>query len=153
MNKFLSYIAIIGIGAFAGNMINIGLSYGVHWQRLEALEFMKVFAIDFPLLLYPTAATLLPAFLATLVLYFKTKKGIDAKRYWRNALIGLLIINGLTLSYHLPLNLKFMAQSIAVEEVGSKLATWLMLHWLRIIIAIIAGIFAIKGLETALVKE
>ena len=31
MKKTLAYISIISIAAFAGNMINIGLSYAVHW--------------------------------------------------------------------------------------------------------------------------
>jgi len=39
-------MAIIGISAFAGNMINIGLSYGIHWKSLAPLEFMKTFAVD-----------------------------------------------------------------------------------------------------------
>jgi len=62
MKNTISIIAILSIGAFAGNMINIGLSHAMYWQSLEPLDFMKFFKIDFPLLLQPTAATLLPAF-------------------------------------------------------------------------------------------
>jgi len=36
-----SIIAIIGISAFAGNMLNIGLSHAIYWQSLDSIEFMK----------------------------------------------------------------------------------------------------------------
>ncbi|PHN06989.1 anthrone oxygenase family protein [Flavilitoribacter nigricans] len=145
MKKNLPYVAIIGIAAFAGNMINIGLSYGIHWQSLGPSEFMKSFAIDFPLLLYPTVATLLPAFVATLVLYFSTTAGTDAKRNWLYALIGLLLINVKTVAYHLPMNLAFIDQAIELTEVSGKLNTWLIFHWIRIVVAIAAAIYAMKG--------
>ncbi|MGF1556299.1 hypothetical protein [Paucihalobacter sp.] len=62
MKKTLPFIAIIASAAFAGNMINIGLSYAIHWQSLDPIEFMQTFKVDFPLLLGPTAITLMPAF-------------------------------------------------------------------------------------------
>lgn len=74
MKKILPYISIIGIAAFAGNMINIGLSYAIHWQSLAPIAFMESFNVDFPLLLGPTAVTLLPAFISTLWLVIITKE-------------------------------------------------------------------------------
>ncbi|MEM1320515.1 MAG: hypothetical protein AAGG75_09670, partial [Bacteroidota bacterium] len=102
MKRILSFIAIIGIGAFTGNMLNIGLSYGMHWLSLEPLEFMEAFAVAFPLLLFPTAATLLPAFIATFILFFVSEKESLSKKYWLYALIGLLTINVFTAAYFLP---------------------------------------------------
>jgi len=43
LKKTIPYIAIIGIAAFAGNMINIGLSYGMHWLSLDPIAFMESF--------------------------------------------------------------------------------------------------------------
>ncbi len=148
MKKSLPYIAIIGIGAFAGNMINIALSYGIHWQSLPPVEFMETFAVDFPLLLYPTSATLLPAFIATVVLYFAAAKNTPAKRNWLFALIALLVINVQTVAYHLPLNLAFMDQSVELSEVSGKLSTWLFFHWVRILVALIAAFYALRGLDS-----
>ncbi len=153
MTKTLSYIAIIGIGAFAGNMINIGLSYGMHWTMLEPLKFLETFAIDFPLLLYPTAVTLLPAFIATLVLYLKAEKGQKQKRYWLYGLIGLLIVNIQTVAYHLPLNLDFIKHNVELINVKVKLNTWLTLHWIRIIVTIVAAAYTIKGFTSSLKNE
>mgnify|MGYP001113625535 CR=1 FL=1 len=149
MKQFLPYIAIIGIGTFAGNMINIGLSYGLHWTSLDPIVFMATFAVDFPLLLGPTVATLLPAFIATAAMYFLSEQGSKSRRYWLYALIGLLIINIQTVVYHLPLNLAFMDQRVDPANVGTRLMTWLIFHWIRVIMAILAGYFAIRGLESS----
>ena len=147
MKRVLPFIAIISIAAFAGNMINIGLSYGVHWKSLKSIEFMEVFAIDFPLLLAPTAATLLPAFISTLILFFISKKNSSTKKYWFYSLMSLLVINVITVAYFLPLNLDFVNQKIVPLEVEGKLNSWLIFHWLRIILAICSAVFAIKALK------
>ena len=51
MKKIVSITAIIAIAAFTGNMINIGLSYGIYWQSIDPISFMEDFKVKFPLLL------------------------------------------------------------------------------------------------------
>lgn len=150
MKKILPYIAIIGIGAFAGNMINIGLSYAVHWQSLDPMVFMESFKVDFPLLLGPTTATLMPAFIATLWLVIANKQNKPARRYWLIAFGLLLIINILTAAYHLPMNLNFMELKYTPEEATSKLQGWIFFHWVRIGLAILAATSAIKAFQTSI---
>ncbi|MEM1340260.1 MAG: DUF1772 domain-containing protein [Bacteroidota bacterium] len=145
MKKILSYIAIIATSAFIGNMINIGLSYGVYWNALNAIEFMETFKVDFPLLLAPTAATLLPAFISTLAVFLLSRKKTKARKFWRYAFIGLLAINVFTAAYFLPLNLNFMNQTMEVGEVSEKLSNWLFFHWIRIGVSVGAAIFAINA--------
>lgn len=146
MKKILHYISIIGIAAFAGNMINIGLSYGIHWQSLDPMAFMESFKVDFPLLLGPTSATLMPAFIATMWLVFITKNQPE-RRYWAFAFAGLLLINTQTLAYHLPMNLNFMELKYNAAEASSKLQGWIIFHWIRIAVAVMAGISAIKAFQ------
>ncbi len=145
MKKILPYIAIIGIGAFVGNMINIGLSYAIHWQSLEPIAFMESFKVDFPLLLGPTAATVMPAFIATLWLVFVNKENTPARRYWLYAFVALLLINIQTAAYHLPMNLDFMELKYSADEATSKLQGWVFFHWIRIGVAIVAGVFGLKA--------
>lgn len=140
-------MAILATGAFVGNMLNIGLSYAVHWQSLEPLEFMKTFAMDFPLLLGPTAATLLPAFISSLILVFLNKSNPTSRKLWLYTFLGLLATIIITASYHLPMNLKFMEQVFTADEATAQLSGWVLLHWVRIGIAIIAGIFGIMALK------
>jgi hypothetical protein len=147
MKRILPYIAIISIGAFAGNMINIGLSYGIHWLSLDPITFMESFKVDFPLLLGPTAATLLPAFIATLWLFLISKDNKAVRRYWLFAFVALLLINIQTVAYHLPMNLGFMELKYSASEASAKLQGWIIFHWVRVIVAIVSGVFAIKAFQ------
>lgn len=147
MKKILPYITIIAIAAFAGNMINIGLSYAIHWQSLDPIEFMKTFAVDFPLLLYPTAATLLPAWLGSGWLFLTSPKKSESRKNWMYAFIGISLTILQTSVYHLPMNLDFMAMKYDAATAASKLQGWVIFHWIRIVVAITAGVFAITGLQ------
>lgn len=147
MKKILSYIAIIATSAFAGNMINIGLSYAIHWQSLDPIAFMESFKIDFPLLLGPTAATLMPAFIATLLLVFMSKENKTARRFWLYAFVALLIVNIQTAAYHLPMNLDFMELNYAAAEASSKLQGWVFFHWIRVAMTIVAAVFGLKAFQ------
>ena len=147
MKKILPYIAILGAGAFTGNMINIGLSYAIHWQSLDPIVFMETFKIDFPLLLGPTAATLMPAFIATLWLVFLNKDNKEVRRFWLFAFLALLLINILTAVYHLPMNLNFMELKYSASEATSKLQGWVLFHWIRIAVALTASVFSIKAFQ------
>lgn len=149
MKKVLPYIAIIGIGAFAGNMINIGLSYGIHWQSLEPIAFMESFKIDFPLLLGPTVITLMPALIATILLVFITKENKLERRFWLYALAALMLVNIQTAAYHLPMNLDFMALKYTSNEAASKLQSWIIFHWIRVAVALVAAVFALKAFRLA----
>lgn len=138
-------MAIIATGAFLGNMINIGLSYCIHWQSLEPIAFMESFKVDFPLLLGPTAATLLPAFIATLWLVFINKENKTARRYWLYAFVALLLVNIQTAAYHLPMNLAFMELKYSAAVASDKLQSWVFFHWVRIALTMIAGVFGLQA--------
>ncbi|MEM9023450.1 MAG: anthrone oxygenase family protein [Bacteroidota bacterium] len=153
MNRTLGYIAILAIGAFAGNMINIGLSYGTHWMSLEPANFIASFNIDFPLLLGPTAATLMPALAATVLLSFRARKQPGLHKQWLYALGLLLLTIAITASYHLPTNLAFMEPGFDLAEVSGRLNLWMVLHWVRIVVALLAGVFALNGLRAMVANE
>lgn len=148
MKQTISIITILAICAFVGNMMNIGLSYAIHWQSLTPIEFMESFKIDFPLLLAPTAATLMPAWLGSLWLWLKTPKTIESRKNWRFAFIGLTITIIQTSAYHLPMNLDFMALKYDAATATSKLNGWVISHWIRVIIAAVSGVYAILGFQS-----
>lgn len=153
MKKYLPYISIIGIAAFAGNMLNIGLSHAMYWQSLEPIEFMQFFAIDFPLLLIPTAVTLLPAWLGSLFVFLKSDKKSESRKCWRIAFWGVTLTIIQTSIYHLPMNLDFMALKYDAITATSKLNGWIISHWIRIGIAIVAGVYAIKGFQKSALNQ
>ncbi len=149
MKNTISVIAIIAIGGFAGNMLNIGLSHAMYWQSLDPIEFMKFFAVDFSMLLVPTALTLLPAWLGSLIVFSKSERKSEGREYWLYAFIGLTITIVQTSIYHLPMNLDFMAIKYDAVTAKSKLNGWVISHWIRIAIAIISGVYAIKGIQNS----
>jgi len=153
MKQTIPIIAIIGIGAFTGNMLNIGLSHVIYWQSLDPIEFMKFFAKDFPLLLIPTALTLLPAWLGSLYVFLKSDKNSSSRKFWRIAFWGVTLTIIQTSVYHLPMNLDFMALKYDAITVTSKLNGWIISHWIRVSISIISGIYAIKGLQKATLNQ
>lgn len=153
MKQTISIIAIIGIAAFAGNMLNIGLSHAMYWQSLDPIDFMKFFAIDFPLLLVPTAVTLLPAWLGSLFVFLKSDKKSESRKYWRIAFWGVTLTIIQTSIYHLPMNLDFMALKYDAITATSKLNGWIISHWIRIGIAIVAGVYAIKGFQKSALNQ
>ncbi len=148
MKKTIAYISIISIAAFAGNMMNIGLSYAVHWQSLDPLAFMESFKIDFPLLLGPTTVTLMPGFIGSLWLVFLNKENKAVQRLWLISFVALLLINIQTAAYHLPMNLDFMDLKYSGVEATSKLQSWIIFHWLRVGMAIVSAIYAIKAFKS-----
>ncbi|GAB4164587.1 MAG: hypothetical protein Tsb0033_26050 [Winogradskyella sp.] len=153
MKKSISIIAIIAIGAFVGNMLNIGLSHAVYWQSLDPIDFMKFFAIDFPLLLVPTALTLMPAWLGSLFVFLISDKKSESRKYWIFAFLALTLTIIQTSIYHLPINLNFMAHKYDAITASSKLNGWVISHWIRIGIAIIAGIYAILGFQKTALNQ
>lgn len=153
MKNIISIIAIIAIGAFIGNMLNIGLSHAPYWQSLDPIAFMQFFAIDFPLLLIPTAITLMPAWLGSLFLFLKSTKETESRKHWKIAFWTLTLVIVQTAVYHLPLNLDYMALKYDAATATSTLNGWIVSHWIRITIAIISGVYAIRGFQKSIANH
>ena len=147
MKNIAAIIAIIATAAFAGNMINIGMSYASYWQSIDPIAFMQDFKVKFPLLVLPTAATLLPALIATLLSVVFNWNNPATRSLWLIALVGLLLTIAITLIYHLPNNLAFMGLKYSAAKATSRLQTWVLLHWIRVVVAITAAVFAILGFK------
>ena len=145
MKNTISISAIIAIGAFIGNMLNIGLSHAFYWQSLDPIDFMKFFAIDFPLLLVPTALTLMPAWLGSFYMFLKSEKKSESRKYWIFAFLALTLTIVQTSIYHLPMNLDFVALNYNAITATNKLNGWVISHWIRIVITIFSGVYVIKA--------
>ena len=153
MKKALPYIAIIGTSAFIGNLLVIGLGFGMYWQTLEPMEFMRQFEIQFPLLLAPTMGILLPAIIATVAMVVNTKGQPTVRKNWVIALVGLMIACTITSVYHLPTNFGFMDMKYSAEVAASKLDLWIVLHWVRTVFVVVAAIFSVKAFKNSLLQS
>jgi hypothetical protein len=150
MKNALPYISIIGIAAFVGNLLVIGLGFGMYWQSLDPMVFMEQFGLQFPYLLAPTMGILLPALIATIAMVVNTKGQKETRKNWMIALAGLIIACTITSVYHLPTNFGFMEMKFSAEEAMSKLDMWILLHWVRTAVVIISSIFSIKAFQIKL---
>ena len=147
MKRTFGIIAIIGSISYLGNIINIGLTYAVTWQRLDPMVFMQEFETTFLLLLPTVVVTLLPGLVGIIVCLRLNKDSLEVKKSWRMALYATLASIAITSIYHLPTNLAFMDQSFSATEASGRLQLWVMLHWVRVVLAIVASVFAIQGFE------
>lgn len=147
MKKTLGILAIIGTVAYLGNIINVGLTYAITWQRLNPMVFMQGFETTFLLLLPTVAVTLLPGLIGIIASISLNKENNEAKKSWLMALYATLISIFITSIYHLPTNLGFINLSYSISEAASKLQLWIVLHWVRIVLTIIASVFAIQGFQ------
>ncbi|MFK8056315.1 MAG: anthrone oxygenase family protein [Saprospiraceae bacterium] len=146
----LSIAAIVTSAAYLGFVLNIGLSYGVYWPQMDPVLFMQDFAQKFPLFLPGAFMTLVPAFVLSIILFVKTKEDKQAKSAWKIVFIALLLVNLITSVYHIPVNFGFMDQSYSAAEVTGKLQIWIVLHWVRVILALVASIYAVLGFQKSL---
>ena len=147
MKRTFGIIAIIGSISYLGNIINIGLTYAVAWQRLDPMVFMQEFETTFLLLLPTVVVTLLPGLVGIIVCLRLNKDSLEVKKSWRMALYATLASIAITSIYHLPTNLAFMDQSFSATEASGRLQLWVILHWVRVVLAIVASVFAIQGFE------
>jgi len=147
MKRIVGLVAIIGTVGYFGNIVNIGLTYAIAWQRLDPIEFMKGFETTFLLLLPTVVVTLLPGLIGIIASISLNKTNKDAKKKWQMALYATLVSIGITSVYHLPANLAFIDQGLSAAEAASKLQWWVNLHWVRIVLAVVASVFAIQGFQ------
>ena len=150
MKRIFGIIAIIGTVAYLGNIINIGLTYAISWQKLDPVVFMQGFKTTFLLLLPTVFVTLLPGLVGMIVSIFLNKENEEPKKKWKLALYPTLISILITSIYHLPTNLAFIDQSYSSEEAIARLQLWVVLHWVRIILAAASSLFAIQAFQKAI---
>ncbi|MFK8044256.1 MAG: hypothetical protein AB8B72_02085 [Crocinitomicaceae bacterium] len=148
--KKLSIAAIITTAAYLGFALNIGISYGVYWPQMDPMLFMQDFAEKFPLFLPGAGLTLVPALFLSIYLFVKTKADKASKNAWKITMIALVLVNVITSVYHIPVNFGFMDLAYSASEATGKLQIWIVLHWVRIILAIVASVFAVVGFQKSL---
>lgn len=143
--KRVNIIAVIATGMFLGSALMIGLTFGPYWRGLAPAQLAQAFPQDW----IHIAWTIIPtALVQTLFLALSTWWAWprqDVRNLWLSAL-GLWVLNGLITSfYHVPVVFKAMSGSYTLDELGTVLTTWLALHWLRVVIALLTAYFAVNA--------
>ncbi|AHD08609.1 DUF1772 domain-containing protein [Phaeobacter gallaeciensis] len=139
-------LAICGAAGFSGVMLCIGVTLGGYWRSLPPAEFLTWFAVNnhfvsnsIPLIVGPTLIGLGGSLWAGW--------GAPGFVLWVASALFMLVVLGLTFAYFVPTNAAFASKSIEVAATAAKLDQWLMLHNLRIGLAMIAAVLGCIALK------
>lgn len=138
-------VAVAGAAGFVASMFTIGMGLGRSWSQLEPAVFADTFPGTFVFLL-PTIALTLP-----LGLYgaWNAMTSAPARstswKQWRLALIGLVASTLITIVYHVPANYRIWRHDLDATELSSELDRWLAFHALRVLIAGLALVAALRA--------
>jgi hypothetical protein len=88
--------------------------------------------------------------LGSLWLFLKSPNKSESRKNWMYAFIGVSLTILQTSIYHLPMNLDFMEMKYEAATAASKLQGWVIFHWIRIVVAITAGVYALVGFQKSI---
>jgi uncharacterized membrane protein len=147
LRLIFNILAVCGAGVFTGALMNIGLSFGPYWQSLPPAEFLDWFSKNAHFIGRTITLSLAPALVGLVASLWLSWSDTGQRILWGAALlciIGLLVITAI---YHLPTNSQFAAKSVSPEQVPAALNTWLVLHTVRIALALIASVLGIVAVS------
>ncbi|MEM9654877.1 MAG: hypothetical protein AAGA65_22490 [Actinomycetota bacterium] len=141
-------LGLTGTVGFVASMFTIGMGLGRSWSQLEPEVFADTFPDTF-LFLLPTVALTLPfAIYGTWRSMQAATPGSTTRRHWRVAFIGLLISTAVTAVYHVPANYRIWQHDLTASEISTELDRWLLLHAVRLAIAVVALVAAFRAVTT-----
>lgn len=133
MRAIFPCVAITGSALFTGAMALVALVFGPFWQSLPPQDFLLWFATYSHLIGRAMAlfiATALIGVAGSLALNWSSPD----RQWWLAALSSMGVIIFLTVIWFLPTNADFTSGAMSREDVADTLDTWLMLHWLRVLL-------------------
>jgi uncharacterized membrane protein len=132
---------------FAGVLLAIGVTLGGYWKSLPASDFLDWFSQNdqfimrtIPLVLAPTVLGLIGS------LWLGWSDG-GTRALWIGAIACVAAVLVLTMTWFAPNNAQFAAKSIPLDQVPARLDTWLMVHNVRIALAIVASVLGILAVS------
>lgn len=139
-------LAILASGAFAGGNLFIGLSMGSYWLSLDPLVFMNGFWAQFSHFLY----TIMPLFLLTLLgLILSARLDWDQprlRRLWLSAIALYVITTLITITFHMPENLRLRDALYTADQAAAARLYWLIGHIPRVLLSIGIPLLALRAL-------
>lgn len=146
MQLVFRILAVAGPAMFAGVMLAIGVILGGYWKILPPAEFLDWFAQysdlikrAIPLVVVPTLIGLVGA------LWYDWRTPV-ARGLWLAAAACIVAVLVFTIVYFVPNNAAFADKAVALDQVSAKLDTWLMLHNIRIALALAASALGILAI-------
>lgn len=142
MSLLFKMLAVIGSGAFLGVLLAIRVILGGYWRSLPPAEFLDWFAGNAPLFRQIIPIVLLPTLLGLAGAVSVDWTEAAARRLWLAAAGCILALLVLTALWFVPANAAFAAKTVPLAEVPARLDAWLLVHTLRIALALAASALA-----------
>lgn len=140
-------LAVTGAAMFAGVMLAIGVVLGGYWTSLPPAEFLDWFAKHGQLVTRAIPIVVLPTLIGFAgALWFDWSNSAN-RLIWLGAAGCIVVVLAMTMLWFVPSNTAFAAKAIPVDQVSGKLDTWLMIHNVRIALAVAAsalGVWAVS---------
>lgn len=147
MSLLFKILAVTGSASFAGVMLAIGVILGAYWKSLPPAEFLEWFANHSHLVMRAIPLVVVPTLIGLIgTLWWEWNDSVN-RLIWLAAFACIAGVLILTAVYFLPTNATFASKSVPVDQVSGKLAFWLGLHNVRIVLALVAsglGVWAVS---------
>lgn len=149
MKSIFNILAICGAAGFSGVMLCIGVTIGGYWRSLPPAEFLDWFAANNHFISNTNSIIFLPTLIGLIGSIWLSWGGSSFK-LWAACGLCIVIIAVMTFAYFVPTNNAFASKSIEVAATTAKLNQWIMIHYVRIALAMLAAVFGCIALKTSM---
>ena len=147
MQLLFKILAIIGSAMFAGVMLAIGVILGGYWKNLPPAEFLDWFAQHSGLVMRAIPLVVAPTLIGLVGAFWYDSKKPAARWLWLASLACIVVVLGFTITYFMPINTAFASKVVAIDQVAAMLESWLLLHNIRIALALAASVLGILAIN------
>ncbi|MCA1458765.1 DUF1772 domain-containing protein [Bradyrhizobium sp. BRP22] len=147
MPLLFKVLAITGSAMFAGVMLAIGIILVGYWKSLPPADFLEWFAQNNHLVMRAIPFAVLPTLVGLAGMLWFDWSDSTNRVIWLGAAACIVAVLAITIVYYVPSNAAFAAKAVPVDQVSSKLDTRLIIHNLRIMLALVAsalGVYAVS---------
>lgn len=147
MQLLFRILAVSGSAMFAGVMLAIGVILGGYWKSLPPADFLDWFARHNGLVMRTIPLVVAPTLIGlTGALWYDWKEPAP-RGLWLASFACIVVILGFTVAYFVPSNAAFAGKAIALDQVSGKLDSWMLLHNIRIVLALAASVLGIVAIN------
>lgn len=147
MRQIFNILAIMGSAMFAGAMLTIGVTLGGYWRSLPATDFLDWFSQHSHFVMRTIPLVVVPTLIGLAGSVWLGWSEAAVRTLWLGASVCIAAVLLLTMVWFLPTNAQFVAKSLPLDQVSGKLDAWLMIHNLRITLAVMASVLGIVAVS------
>jgi len=147
MRRVFNILAILGSAMFAGVMLAIGVTLGGYWKSLPAADFLDWFGQNNRFIMHVIPLVVVPAVLGLAGSVWLGWSDGKTRALWIGAMLCIVAVLVLTVTWFVPSNAQFSAKSIPLDQVTARLNIWLMVHNVRIALAMVGALLGILAVS------